>query len=120
MPKELIAYYKPCISCTFDDWCIVQQWASRNGIKLVERRTEYNPIWHKKATAVWGDEMYPPFITTKDGSAYAAIEYVIEELMEGRDDDLQDLFRTKEPTRKGGQMVAKKKTRTKAAKKGKK
>lgn len=111
MDEKIIVYHKPCLTCEFDDWHLVENWASDNGIKLKKRRTEYNPLWHQLATSIWGDEMYPPFIT--NGGDYITVEYAIEKIKGGRTDDLLDMFRAKKRARKSRKVVAKKKTNKK-------
>jgi hypothetical protein len=107
MGKKAIVYHKPCLTCEFDDWHVVENWANDNGIKLKKRRTEYNPLWHQKATEIWGDEMYPPFIT--DGANYITVEYAIEKIKGERTNDLLDMFGTKKRARKSRMVVEKKK-----------
>lgn len=109
---RLTVYHKPCLQCTFDDWHLVENWAKTSDIKLKIRRTEYNPIWHRKATEIWGDEMYPPFIT--DGTNYITVEYAIEKLKRKEHDDLQDLFGAKKRTRKSRKVVEVEETSKKA------
>ena len=109
---RLTVYHKPCLQCTFDDWYLVENWAKTNDIKLKMRRTEYNPIWHQLATSIWGDEMYPPFIT--DGKKYITVGYAIEKIKGKGEDDLQDLFGAKKPNRANRKVVARKKVSKKA------
>lgn len=105
--EKITTYYKPCLSCTFDDWYLVQNWAKNNGFKLRERRTEYNPLWHRMASEIWGSEMYPPFITNDKKSI--TIEDAIGMIKNKEEDDLLNVFRAKNTNRKTRKMVAKKK-----------
>lgn len=100
---RLTVYHKPCLQCVFDDWHLVENWARNNDIKLKTRRTEYNPIWHQFATSIWGDEMYPPFIT--DGKNFIAIEFAIEKIKGKGVNDLQELFGAKKRARKSRKVV---------------
>lgn len=105
---KITVYHKPCLTCEFDDWHLVENWADDNNIKLKKRRTEYNPLWHEKATEVWGDEMYPPFMVG-DGN-YITVEHVIEKIKAKEFNGLQNLFGAKNRTRKSRKVVESKKT----------
>lgn len=106
---KVTIYHKPCLTCEFDDWHLVEDWAQSAGIKLKSRRTEYNPLWHQKATEIWGDEMYPPFMVG-DSNNYITVEYAIEKIKAKELDDLQNLFGTKKRARKSRKVVESKKT----------
>ena len=105
--NKIIVYHKPCLTCEFDDWHLVENWAQSADIKLKKRRTEYNPLWHQLAASIWGDEMSPPFIT--NGGDYITVEYAIEKIKAKEYDDLQNMFGTKKRARKSSKVVEKKK-----------
>ena len=104
--NKIIVYHKPCLTCEYEDWHVVENWAQSAGIKLKKRRTEYNPLWHQKAAEIWGDEMYPPFIT--NGANYITVEYAIEKIKAKEYDDLQNMFGAKKRARKSRKVVEKK------------
>lgn len=108
MVKKITVYHKPCLPCVFEDWYLVEGFAAREGAKLRLRRTEYNPVWHRAATTIYGDEMYPPFMEFPNGRLIT-VEEVINYLKEGKQDDLQRLFRAKNTARKNRKKVSKKK-----------
>lgn len=111
MKDTIYVYSKQCLGCTRPLWNQTRNRLINEGFIVKERRTVYNPIWHKIATAKYGNEDYPPFALIE-----GCIVHVSE--LEGRkvENETEKVPEvpartTKKSTRKGS--VARKKTQAK-------
>lgn len=117
-------YTKDCLPCVYDkDWNLMESWLNRNNITFKQRRTVYNPIWHQKASEIYGSPNYRAFfVFYKTSRSYRVlpVSTVIKELKEKGDYDLQGLFRAKKSTRANRKVASAKKSKKNDGRKGEK
>lgn len=95
--NKMEIYSKPCFDCIYEtEAMILKQWAVREGLAVRYYRTEYNPIYHRKAQAYRKE--YRAFIVVngKDWDIKEAANMI----KENQGNELLGLPQAKDTTRK--------------------
>lgn len=122
MKKKVTLYTKFCLNCYWPKQSIaIRQWAEREGMQLIVKRTAYRPDWHKEAVVLYGNADYTAFLVHEDGSMDDFVSFAdklrTKPFRGGRKkevkNDMQGLRKTSRPNRT--RRVARKKVETKGA-----
>lgn len=116
MRKKIIVYTKYCLSCLYpDEHLELIKWAQRKDTKIEWRRTTYRPIWHAKASKLYGSEDYSSFVV-KNGKVIDFMDFIkscknkITPEGEKKQNDVLGLPKTKRSNRKNSVLVENQKT----------
>ena len=96
MKNKATIYTKFCLNCVWpEEWIALQEWARRSGIRIIVKRTSYDPVEHQNALKYRGGD-YKAFVLF-DGKATDFDEFINK--IKGEKCDVQRSIKSKKSIR---------------------